>query len=180
MVAMKNELKYGKEESWIVEFKKNCLFRISESERMIGICMEGITESEFWYRSNPASNSIGNLLLHLCGNITQYVISGLGGEPDRRERDAEFSLDASGTVEAVRKHFGEVLHRAKSVLSEARPEQLLAYGKVQGFEMSGLGMALHAVEHLSYHTGQIAYLIKSRQGKDLGFYRGIDLNEHNE
>ena len=166
--------------TWVEEFTGNCRYRIEESERMIGICMEGLTESDFWYRPNSATNSVGNLLLHLSGNLTQYVISGLGGRPDLRDRDAEFSIDAKGTREMVWKNFVEVLEGSKSVISQATAGQLLKYHSVQGFRFSGLGLVLHAVEHLSYHTGQIALLVKSIHGKDLGFYRDTDLNKHNE
>ena len=166
--------------TWVEEFAENCLFRIEESERMIRICLDGIEESDFWYRSNNATNSIGNLLLHLSGNMTQYVISGLGGKPDMRDRDAEFSTQANGSKEAVWMQFKKVLDDSKAVISGATAEQLLTHRQVQGFDLSGLGMALHAVEHLSYHTGQIAYIVKSIQGKDLGFYQGMDLNKHNE
>jgi uncharacterized damage-inducible protein DinB len=166
--------------TWVEEFTGNCLFRLEESERMIGICLDGLAESDFWHRPNSAANSIGNLLLHLSGNLTQYVVSGLGGTPDHRDRDAEFSTKAKGTKETVWKNFKEVLNNSKSVISEATAEQLLKYRNVQGFNLSGLGMALHAVEHLSYHTGQIALLVKSMKGEDLGFYRGADLNQHND
>ena len=147
---------------------------------MIRICMEDLPESTFWFRANPASNSIGNLLLHLSGNMTQYVVSGLGGAADLRDRDSEFSREPEETVDAVWSRFLNTVERSKHVLTEVDEENLLRIRTVQGFEMSGLGMALHAVEHLSYHTGQIALIVKSIHGEDLGFYQGIDLNKHNE
>lgn len=163
---------------WSEEFKAQALFRIDESIRMLEICRERIPADQFWLRPNAASNSVGNLLLHLSGNIRQYVISGLGGIPDTRQRDAEFE-DCSIEPERVWQAFSETVAEARIVIRQARESELLEERNVQGFRMSGLGMVLHAVEHLSYHTGQIAYSIKAWMNTDLGFYDGIDLTIKN-
>src|SRR4026209_2602342 len=53
-------------------------------------CLERLTDEQIWWRANEESNSIGNLVLHLCGNARQWIISGVGGQPDARVRDTEF------------------------------------------------------------------------------------------
>lgn len=164
--------------SWSEEFKSQALYRMDESMRMLGICLERLEGDRFWTRPNPASNSVGNLLLHLSGNIRQYVISGLGGVPDSRQREAEFEA-AEGPPEKVWQSFAETVSEARKVIRAATDSELLEVRSVQGFRMSGLGMVLHAVEHLSYHTGQIAYAIKAWLDTDLGFYDGVDLNAKN-
>lgn len=167
-------------QTWSDDFKENCLFRIDEAVRMLCICRERLQPEAFWARPNKASNSIGNLLLHLSGNIRQYVISGLGGESDTRVRDAEFSSEAQTDPEVVWDRFLKTVDEAREVIQGASEAELLHKKKVQGFYLSGLGMALHAVEHLSYHTGQIAWALKAAQDADLGFYSGTDLNIKNE
>lgn len=162
------------------DFKANCIYRIQESMRMLQICKDFTTVDLFWFRPNGAANSIGNLLLHLCGNMRQYVVSGLGEKPDTRHRDEEFRQDLYSKPEEVWAYFFETCNEVIQEIENATTNQLLSKRIVQGFDLSGLGMVLHAVEHLSYHTGQIAWIIKSNQNCDLGFYSGFDLNINNE
>lgn len=166
--------------SWSDDFKSNCLYRIDESVRMLGICLERLQPKDFWARPNNASNAIGNLLLHLSGNMRQYVISGLGGKADTRVRDAEFSQEALADPKEVWDGFLQTVAEAREVIVQASEVELLHKKRVQGFYLSGLGLALHAVEHLSYHTGQIAWAVKAAQDTDLGFYSGTNLNVKNE
>lgn len=162
------------------DFKENCIYRVEESMRMLRICKEFTTSDLFWLRPNDAANSIGNLLLHLCGNMKQYVLSGLGEKPDSRKRDDEFRQDLFGKPEEVWDYFFITCNEVIQEIENASPSQLSSKKNVQGFHLSGLGMVLHAVEHLSYHTGQIAWIIKANLNCDLGFYAGIDLNIKNE
>lgn len=167
-------------QNWRDEFIANSLYRIDESVRMLQICMARLDADNFWDRPNPASNSIGNLLLHLAGNIRQYVISGLGGAADIRVRDEEFLPGLRQEPKQVWDHFLATIDQAREVILGATEAEYLGKKWVQGFHLSGLGMVLHAVEHLSYHTGQIAWAVKAAQGKDLGFYDGTDLNLKNQ
>src|SRR5215204_890693 len=54
-------------------------------------CLEKLTDEQIWWRANEESNSIGNLILHLCGNARQWIVSGVGSQPAERDRDAEFA-----------------------------------------------------------------------------------------
>jgi uncharacterized damage-inducible protein DinB len=146
---------------------------------MIRKCFESLSAEDIWERPNKASNSIGNLMLHLKGNITQYAIAGLGGEEDIRDREGEFNATSGYGKDELLRMLGDTLERAKSYITGCGVEELLRIRQVQGFHMSGTGIIVHVVEHLSYHTGQIAFWTKILKDKDLGFYEGRDLNIKN-
>ena len=162
------------------EFVENSIYRIDESTRMIKKAFQELSEADIWQKPNNSSNTIGNLILHLCGNIGQYVIASLGEKLDTRERDIEFSTaDGLAKAELLEKLINTV-EIAKSTIKNVTTEQLLKKRMVQGFHFSGIGVVIHAVEHYSYHTGQIAFWTKILKDKDLGFYDGLDLNTIND
>jgi uncharacterized damage-inducible protein DinB len=122
-----------------------------------------------WWRANPESNSIGNLLLHLAGNVRQWIISGVGGATDERRRQQEF--DEQGPMPSV-----EVLSRLRMTVEEAdrvlagiSADSLLEGRTIQGRDVTVLEAIYAVVEHFSMHTGQIILLTKMWKG-DLGFY----------
>ncbi|TMM57421.1 DUF1572 domain-containing protein [Maribacter algarum] len=169
-----------KEEKLVDELVKNALYRIDESTRMIRKSLEDVSEEELWQKPNDSLNSIANLMLHLCGNITQYIISSLGETEDIRKRDLEFETNKSGTKSEILEKLESTVDTAKRVIFDSSLDQLLKIRSVQGFSFSGVGVIMHAVEHYSYHTGQIAFWVKQLKNKDLGFYDGIDLKIKNE
>ena len=119
---------------------------------------------------------MGNLVLHLCGNVRQYVIAGLGGAADVRERAKEFTERGPLPRAELLERLEQTLAEAGKVLDRLDPARVLEKQTVQGFEYDGVGILVHVVEHFSYHTGQLAYFVKARKGIDLGFYRGVDLS----
>ena len=165
-----------KEEQLAKELINNALYRMDESTRMIKKSLEQIDEEEIWKKPNTSLNSIANLILHLCGNITQYIISSLGETKDKRNRDLEFNRSDGKTKAELILQLEETVDRAKRIIYDATPEQFLKVRQVQGFSFSGVGVVIHAVEHYSYHTGQIAFWVKQLKDVDLGFYEGMDLN----
>ncbi|GMN05276.1 hypothetical protein MTsPCn5_06640 [Croceitalea sp. MTPC5] len=160
----------------IKEFVENAIYRLDESTRMISIAFDTLNEEEIWQRPNESSNSVGNLILHLCGNITQYAISSLGEVEDVRDRDSEFKTTLGLTKKELLKKLLNTVSAAKSTIENMTLEQWLKKREVQGFYFSGIGVVLHVVEHYSYHTGQIAFWAKQLKNKQLGFYDGHDLN----
>ena len=170
----------SKATKWESDFKLNASYRMDESMRMISKSLKLVDDQDIWKKPNPSSNSIGNLILHLYGNITQYIISSLGQSEDQRERDLEFSIQGGLTKQELVAKLENVIARAKEVINEVNQEELIRVRDVQGFNLSGIGIVIHVVEHFSYHTGQIAYWIKILKDKDLGFYEGIDLNIKNK
>lgn len=167
------------EEKIVEELVKSALYRMDESTRMIQKSLDEISEEELWLKPNESLNSIANLILHLCGNITQYIISSLGETEDIRNRDLEFSVNAKANKSELLGKLEGTVSTAKRVIFDASSDQLLKIRSVQGFSFSGVGVIIHAVEHYSYHTGQIAFWTKQLKNKDLGFYDGRDLNVKN-
>lgn len=149
---------------------------VGESLPRIQRCLDELSDDEIWHRPNRSVVSVGNLVLHLCGNVRQWIISGLGGETDIRVRDEEFtSTDALPRATLVNL-LNDTLREAEAVFEQLDPVALLEPRRVQGREESGLSIIVHVVEHFSYHTGQISLHVKLRKNVDLGYYAGEDLN----
>jgi len=133
-------------------------------------CLEKLSDEQLWWRPNQESNSIGNLVLHLCGNARQWIVSGLGGAADERHRDAEFSqtepIPGSELLTLLRNTVGQV----EEVLTNLNPETLNEKRLIQGVQVDGLQAVFHVTEHFSMHTGQIILLTKLLTARDLSFY----------
>lgn len=161
------------------EFIEQSLNKLREDTIKIEKCFVHLTDDDIWKRPNASSNSIGNIIIHLRGNITQYIISSIGGKPDIRKRDKEFSIKGGYTKAELLNKLIETINEACAVINNSSDEELLRIRTVQGFEKTGLSIILQVVEHYSYHTGQIAFWVKLLKDKDLEFYAGIDLNKKN-
>lgn len=146
-----------------------------ESFTRIRKCLGMLSEEEVWNRLGGETVSIGNLVLHLHGNITQYILSGLGGREDNRQRSQEFNEEGPVETSMLIMMLDTLEREVLKVVREQTEEDLLRVREVQGFHESGLAIVVHVIEHTSYHTGQIAYMTKVMTSKDLGFYAGIDL-----
>ena len=156
--------------------KDEVLLRLyDESLPRILKCLEQLTEKQVWWRPNESSNSIGNLVLHLCGSVSQWIGSGLGGFPDTRTRQAEFDRREGINREELSQLLSSTMEQIKPVISNLPADELLNKRSVQTFEESGLAILVHVTEHFSYHTGQIAYITKMLTDNPLGFYEGIIL-----
>jgi uncharacterized damage-inducible protein DinB len=138
-------------------------------------CLETLPEDDIWWRPNPSSNSVGNLVLHLAGNIRQWIVSGVGGGVDIRKRDREFAAagekeDAGWSRARLSDHLEATLAGVDETLATLDPADLLKRTVVQGMDVTFLEAVFHAVEHFSMHTGQIIYITKLRSDVDLGFW----------
>ncbi|HYR82854.1 MAG TPA: DUF1572 family protein, partial [Terriglobia bacterium] len=123
---------------------------------------------------NDASNSIGNLILHLNGNVRQWLVSSFKGSDDTRDRPAEFRERQLIPASALLETLGTTLNEASDVLASLSESDLLTTFKIQGYTVSGLEAVYQVVEHFGLHYGQIAYITKLLRGEDLGFYRELD------
>jgi uncharacterized damage-inducible protein DinB len=139
-----------------------------------------LDESQIWLRGGENENAVGNLVLHLCGNVRQWIVSGVGREPDSRDRDSEF--DARGDVPAAEliARLRQTVEQAAGVIASVTPERLAERIVVQGYDVSVLEAIYHVVEHFSHHTGQILFATKALTGDDLGFYRHLRRPAHGE
>ncbi|MDX1478052.1 MAG: DinB family protein [Saprospiraceae bacterium] len=148
--------------------RNECLQRVT-------YCLDQLTDDQIWWRPNDQSNSIGNLVLHLCGNMRQWILSGLGGQPDTRERQLEFDQRGPvGKAELLRR-LHQVVDEIIPVIERVQPDDLTTVYDVQIYRESGLAILVHVTEHFSYHTGQIAWITKMLTAEDLGFYAGEEL-----
>jgi uncharacterized damage-inducible protein DinB len=154
-------------------------FRMNESMERIQKCVKMLNDTDVWWKPNEQSNSIANLILHLNGNISQYILSSLGGAEDTRERDLEFSTQGGLKRDELVKLLRNTILQASQLIGQLNERELLETKSIQGFQLNGLEHVVHVVEHLSYHTGQIALLTKLIRNKELGFYEGLDLNQLN-
>ena len=133
-------------------------------------CVTLLTHEQIWWRANPASNSIGNLLLHLSGNVRQWIVVGLGGAVDSRDRDAEFAQREVIPPDELLTRLRDTVREADQTLDNFDHERLLDQFTIQGLEVSALAAIMHVVEHFSMHTGQIILLAKMFTEVDLEFY----------
>lgn len=133
-------------------------------------CLDVLSEEDVWWRAHETNNSVGNLLLHLSGNVRQWIVSGIGGKPDNRHRSLEFSERNAIPKMIVWSKLQDSVAEATQVLECFPVEQLLEKRKIQGSDTTVLQAVFHVVEHFALHTGQIIYITKLRQGKDLRFY----------
>ena len=133
--------------------------------------MAKLTVEQVWARTHEQENSIGNLLLHLAGNVRQWIISGVGGGADDRDRDSEFAQRESIAPQTLLARLRETLEEADSTLAAAERLDLLEKRRIQAFEVTLMQAIYHCVEHFSGHTGQIIWVAKNVSGEDMGFYR---------
>ena len=133
-------------------------------------CFEVLPPEDIWWRAHENTNSIGNLVLHLCGNVRQWIVSGLGGEEDRRRRPAEFSQRRPLPKDQLLEMLETVVREATQVLGSLGEADLATTRRIQVYDVTGLQAVLHVVEHFAYHTGQIIYITRLRKNVDLKFY----------
>jgi uncharacterized damage-inducible protein DinB len=141
----------------------------------IHLCLDQLTDEQVWWRPNETSNSVGNLVLHLAGNVRQWIIAGLGDKPDVRKRQLEFDERKPLPKDDLEELLNSVLAECEPVLNAIGPDDLLKRKPVQVFEESVITILIHVTEHFSYHTGQIAWITKMMTDSDLGFYKEMDL-----
>jgi uncharacterized damage-inducible protein DinB len=133
-------------------------------------CLERLNDEQIWWRANEESNSIGNLVLHLCGNARQWIVSGVGGGADARERDAEFAQRETIPRDELVRLLRSTLADVGRVLKSLDPATLLERRTIQGSDVDVLEAIFHVTEHFSMHAGQIILLTKLLTASDLRFY----------
>ena len=134
-------------------------------------CLERLTDDQIWWRPNEQSNSIGNLVLHLCGNARQWIVCGVGGAADARNRDAEFAQRDVVPRAELHSLLTRTLQDVDETLRGCNANGLLERRTIQGSDVSVLEAIFHVVEHFAMHSGQILMLTKMLTGSDLKFYK---------
>ncbi|HET9217816.1 MAG TPA: DinB family protein [Terriglobia bacterium] len=134
-------------------------------------CVEKLSDEDLWWRPNEVSNSIGNLVLHLCGNVRQWIVASIGGAQFKRNRDGEFAARGPIPKTELMGSLKQVLAEVDAALAQLEAGQLMGRLKIQTYDVSTLQAVYHVVEHFSYHLGQILYIYKMRTGTDPQFYK---------
>jgi Protein of unknown function (DUF1572) len=137
-------------------------------------CVESLTDEQIWWRPNGASNSVGNLLLHLNGNVRQWLVASFNRLDDPRNRPAEFNASEHIPGAQLIRQLEDTMQQAASVLSRLTEADLLTRFDIQGRNVTGLAAVYQVVEHFGLHYGQIIYVTKMLRGEDLGFYRELN------
>jgi uncharacterized damage-inducible protein DinB len=137
-------------------------------------CAESLSDEQIWWRPNEASNSIGNLMLHLNGNLTQWLVASFDRLEDRRDRPTEFATQSGISRDRLLEVLAATMGRAAGVLRRLTEADLLAEYDIQGYHVTGLEAVYQVVEHFGLHYGQIAYITKMLRERDLGFYSELD------
>jgi uncharacterized damage-inducible protein DinB len=133
-------------------------------------CVNALPEDAIWARPNASSNSIGNLIAHLTGNVTEWIVGGVGGREYHRHRASEFDQQEGADGKTLLDKLDRVLAQADSVLAGLTERDLERRVTIQNRETNILGAVYHVVEHFSMHTGQIILLTKFYAPAAIEFY----------
>jgi Protein of unknown function (DUF1572) len=155
-----------------LEFSRNKL--LGQYWPRLRACVESLNEEQVWWRPNAASNSIGNLVLHLNGNVTQWLIAPFQQLEDTRDRPAEFARQDGTPPEELLAVMGKTMARVEQVFGALTKADLHKHFDIQSYHVTGLHAVYQVVEHFGLHYGQIAYITKLLSDRDLGFYRELN------
>ncbi|MBI1806856.1 MAG: DUF1572 family protein [Ignavibacteria bacterium] len=133
-------------------------------------CLEELTDDDIWWRAHDTDNSVGNLILHLNGNVRQWIISGIGGVSNTRDRAKEFAERGPIPKGELLKKFEATIREADRALEQFDQKNLLEMRHIQRDDITCLDAISHVVEHFAQHLGQIIYVTKLRKAIDLKFY----------
>ena len=132
-------------------------------------CMDQLSEDDLWWREHESNNSVANLVIHLTGNLEQFVLSAIGGAPDTRNRVQEFAERKRSSKSELSRRLSDALEKSDRTLADFDPGRLLAPAKIQDRERPCFEIIAIVVEHFALHVGQIIYITKLRTGKELKF-----------
>jgi hypothetical protein len=152
--------------------------KLAELCPRIETCLGKLTPEQIWMRGTENQNAVGNLVLHLNGNVRQWILSGIGGQPNARHRDEEFAARGGMAPAALGMLLREAVDQALAIIRSLPPERLAEKVTIQGYDGTVLKAIFHVVEHFSGHTAQIIFITKMLTGEDLGFYSYLSGKAH--
>lgn len=157
--------------------KKEFQLRVfQESYPRIETCLKYISQDQLWQAPNENMTSIGCLIKHLLGNMSQWVYAGVLQQPYVRDRNAEFVPEPERSKKEILEQMNNIRIKIEQALLKLTAERLEERLEIQGFETTGFSAITHVIEHFSYHTGQISLLTKLYQNVDLAYYAGYKLD----
>lgn len=140
----------------------------------IDSCVRKLTPEQVWMRAGANQNAVGNLLLHLNGNVRQWILHGIGGQPDVRDRDSEFAAQGGAGANELQAQLRATVEQAAALLRALPAGRLMERTQNQGYDCTVLAAIYHIVEHFAGHTFQIIYATKYCTGEDMGFYAHLN------
>lgn len=152
------------------EFTRFACDKLTQHLTQIVRCTNLLEPAQVWHRANEHCNSVGNLILHLTGNVRQWIVSGLAGEPFTRDRPAEFTQRGPLPTAEILANFKRVVERAGEVIGDLDGAGLAARHTIQGYDVTGLAAVFHVVEHFSGHAAQIVHMTKALRDVDVSLY----------
>jgi len=162
------------------EFLKYSAEKLQQYAGRIEDCLDRLSEEQVWMRNTEHENAVGNLVLHLCGNVGQWIGTGVAGRPDNRERDKEFAARGSVAIPELKQRLRETVNDAAGIIRGLSPDDLARRTTVQKYDVTTLEAIYHVVAHFSEHTGQILFATKLLTGRDLGYYKHLTAAAHGE
>lgn len=147
------------------------LQKLQQMREYVRDSLQSLSEEQLWHRSGENCNSVGNLVLHLCGNVRQWIGHGVAGQPDIRKRDAEFAAKGGPSRQEIAALFEQTLNDAAAVLAALPGDRLTERIRPQKEEVSVLEAIYQVVGHLQQHVGQIVFATKQMTGRDLALYK---------
>lgn len=161
-------------------FREFSSAKLRELSGRIQVCLGKLTPERVWMRSSPNENAIGNLVLHLCGNITQWIGSGVAGLPDHRQRATEFEARGGLDNTALAACLKAAVETAAAQIESLPAGRFTDVVTIQNYTVTKLEAIYHVVEHFAGHSGQILFATKLLTGEDLGFYAYLNKPAHAE
>jgi uncharacterized damage-inducible protein DinB len=154
-----------------IDFSQN---KLKQFASRIKDCLDKLSYEQIWARGAENENAVGNLVLHLCGNVRQWIGSGVGGRPDVRVRDREFAAREGIQPSELSQSLEETVNDAVRVIRQLPQKRLSERVTIQSYDLTVLEAIYHVVEHFAQHTGQIIFATKQLRGQDLGFYKHLN------
>ncbi len=152
------------------EFTTAAVRKLKQDFGQLKRCAALLDDAQIWQRANENCNSVANLLLHLNGNLTQWMLAGLGGESFDRDRPAEFAARGGISGAVLTDQLGKTIERASTLISGLDASALEQRRIIQGYDVSTLAAVFHVVEHVSFHTGQVIQITKELRNVNLALF----------
>ena len=138
--------------------------KLAACHERIAHCLTQLSDRQVWWRPRDSMNSIGNIVLHLCGNLRQWIVAGVGGAPDVRDRPGEFAERSLIARDELLRRLGAVVAESDAVLAATGEEALLEPRTVQGFAETVLSAVFDCLAHLNGHTQEVVYITRTQLG----------------
>tara|TARA_R110002095_G_scaffold149662_1_gene129381 strand:- start:13882 stop:14406 length:525 start_codon:yes stop_codon:yes gene_type:complete len=151
------------------EYIQESIHLLRQSVHKINHCLNQLDPDQIWWRSAPDLNSIGNLILHLCGNLNQWAVCGITGSTDARQREQELRSDVRVSLDDLRALLHHTVEQACQTMQSLSAAALLERREIQGFSVSVMGAISHTVPHFVGHTHQIIFLTRLQKGEQYQF-----------